>query len=72
MNFSPCYSQSPQLTDFIPPPSSKSGLKPVGNVNIVYGNLSSENSEDYVQKLKQNCTFMNSASEEDPQGLRNR
>ncbi len=32
------------------------------NVNIVYGNLESENSQDYVQKPQQNCTFMNSAS----------
>ncbi len=40
----PCYLQSPQLTDFTPPPPppSKSGLKLVCNVNIVYGNLKSE------------------------------
>ncbi len=31
-------------------------------VNIVYGNLKSENSQDYAQKPQQNCTFMNSAS----------
>ncbi len=34
----------------------------VCNVNIVYGNLKSENSEDYSQKPQRNCTFMNSAS----------
>jgi hypothetical protein len=66
-SFSPCYSnsQSPQLTDFTPspPPLSKSGLKLVCNVNIVYGNLNSENSQDYAQKPQRNCTFMNSASE---------
>jgi hypothetical protein len=34
-------SQSPLLTDFLPPPPplSNSGLKLVWNVNIVYGNL---------------------------------
>jgi hypothetical protein len=37
----------------------KSGLKPVCNV---YGNLKSENSQDYAQKPQRNCTFMNSAS----------
>ncbi len=37
-------------------------MKLVGNVNIVYGNLMSENSEDYAQKPQQNNLFMNSAS----------
>ncbi len=32
------------------------------NVNIVSGNLKSENSQDYAQKPPRNCTFMNSAS----------
>jgi hypothetical protein len=41
---------------------SKSGLKLVSNVNIVYGNLNSENSQDYAQKLQRNCKFMNLAS----------
>ncbi len=41
---------------------SKSGLKLVCKVNIVYGNLKSENSQDYAQKPQRNCTFMNSAS----------
>jgi hypothetical protein len=45
-----------------PPPPNKSGLKLVDNVNIVYGNLKSEYSQDYAQKHQQNCTFMNSAS----------
>ncbi len=45
-----------------PPPLSKSGLKLVCNVNFVYGNLKSENSQDYAQKPERNCTFMNSAS----------
>jgi hypothetical protein len=45
-----------------PPPPSKSGLKLVCNVNIVHGNLKTENSQDYAQKPQQNCTFMNSAS----------
>jgi hypothetical protein len=61
-SFPHCYS----LTDFTPPPPPptprKSGLKLVCNVNIVYGNLKSENSQDYVQKPQRNCTFMNSAS----------
>jgi len=38
-------------------------LKLVCNVNIVYGNLKSENPQDYAQKPQRNCTFMNSASE---------
>jgi hypothetical protein len=46
------------LTDFTP----KSGLKLVFNVNIVYGNLKSENSQNYGQKPQLNCTFLNSAS----------
>ncbi len=37
-------------------------LKLFCNVNIVYGNLKSENSQDYAQKPQRNCTFMNSAS----------
>jgi hypothetical protein len=44
------------------PPLSKSGLKLVCNVNFVYGNLKSENSQDYAQKLQRNCTFMSSVS----------
>jgi hypothetical protein len=38
------------------------GLKLVCNVNIVYGNLNTENCQDYAQKPQQNCTSMNSAS----------
>ncbi len=34
----------------------------VCNANIVYGNLKSENSQDYAQKPQRNCTFMNLAS----------
>ncbi len=45
-----------------PPPPRQSGLKLVCNVNIVYGNLKSENSQDYAKKPQRNCTFMNSAS----------
>ncbi len=59
------YSQSTRLPDLPPPPPhplSKSGLKLVCNVNIVYGNLKSENSQNYAQKSQRNCTFMNSAS----------
>jgi hypothetical protein len=41
---------------------SKSGLKLACIVNIVYGNLKSENSQDYTQKPQRHCTFMNSAS----------
>ncbi len=37
-------------------------LKLTCNVNIIYGNLKSENSQDYAQKPHQNCTFMNSTS----------
>jgi hypothetical protein len=63
--FPPCYSQSNLLKDFTPPPPLRnSGLKlvfMVFNVNIVYGNLKSESSQDYAQKPQRNCTFMNSA-----------
>ncbi len=45
-----------------PPHLSKSGVKLVCNVNIVYGNLKSENPQDYDQKPQRNCMFMNSAS----------
>ncbi len=64
-SFPPCYSQSPLLTYLIPPPPpslSKSGLKLVCNVNIVYGNLKSGKSQDYAQKPQLNCTSMNSTS----------
>jgi hypothetical protein len=47
-SFPPCYSQSPLLTDLPPLPPSKSGLKLVCNVNIVYGNLKPEDSQDYA------------------------
>ncbi len=55
-SFPPCYSQTP-------PALSKSCLKLLCNVNIVYGNLKSENSQDYAQKPQLNCTFMNSFSD---------
>jgi hypothetical protein len=47
-----------------PPPLSKSGLKLVCNIDIVYGNLKSENSQDNAQKPQRNCMFKNSASEQ--------
>ncbi len=43
--FPPCFSQSRFL--FL---RGKGGLKLVCNVNIVYGNFRSENSQDYGQK----------------------
>jgi hypothetical protein len=71
-SFPYCYSQSPPLTNSTnlrapppspaPPPPSKKGLEMVCNVNIAYGNLKSENSDDYAQKPQRSCTFMNSAS----------
>ncbi len=62
-SFPPCNSQSPLLTDFtLPSPLSKSGLKLVCKVNIVYRNHKSDNSQDYAQKPQRNCTFMNSVS----------
>jgi hypothetical protein len=52
-SFPPCYSESSLLTGFTPPhpppPLSKSGLKLVFNVNIVYRNLKYENFKDYAQ-----------------------
>ncbi len=49
---------------WIPPPAplSKSSLKLVCNVNIVYRILKSENSQDYARISQRNCTFMNSSS----------
>jgi hypothetical protein len=46
----------------LPPPPSKSGVKLVCNIKIVYGNLKSENSQDYAQKPQRNHTSMNPAS----------
>jgi len=36
----------------------------VCNVNILYGNLKSENSQDCAQNPQQNCMFMNSTSDD--------
>jgi hypothetical protein len=47
---------------YSPSSLSKSGLKLICNVNIVYGKLKSKISQDYAQKPKRNCTFMNSAT----------
>ncbi len=60
----PCCLQSTLLTGFTLTPFEKKWfeLKLVCNVNIVYGNLKSENSQDYAQKPQQNFMFMNSAS----------
>ncbi len=44
---------------FHPPFLSKIGLKLVCNVNNEYGNLKSENSQDYAQKRQHNCMFIN-------------
>ncbi len=56
-SFPPCYSHL--LVRILLPPL---GLKLACNVNIVYGNLKSENSQDHTHKPQRNCTFMNSAS----------
>ncbi len=50
------------LTDSPLPPFNKSGLKMVCSVDTVYGILKSENYQDYAQKTRRNCTFINSAS----------
>ncbi len=57
--------QSPLPADFTPPAPLESGLKLVCkcNVNIVFENLKSENSQDYAQKPERNFTVMNSASD---------
>ncbi len=46
----------------LPPPLEQKWFETGCNVNIVYGNLKSENSQDYAQKPQRNCAFMNSAS----------
>ncbi len=64
-SFPPYDSQSTLLTEFaliLPLPWAKIGLKLVCNENIAYGNLKSENSQDYDQQPRRNCTFMISAS----------
>jgi hypothetical protein len=54
--------QSTLLKGFLPPPLEQNWFETGCNVNIVYGNLKSENSQDYALKPQRNCTFMNSAS----------
>ncbi len=54
-----CTLWSPQQIGFTT--LSKNGIKLVCNVNIVYGNLKSENSQDNAQKQQPNCPFMNYA-----------
>jgi hypothetical protein len=44
------------MNNFTPPPPPPPGV----NVNVVYGNLKSENSQDYARKPQQNCSFMSS------------
>ncbi len=48
----------PLLTDFTPPLPEQSSLKLVCNVNIVYGNLKSENSQDFHQKTQRNWIWL--------------
>jgi hypothetical protein len=49
--------------DFTPPhPLEESGLILICNVNIVFGDLKFENSQDYAQKPQQMFMFMNSVS----------
>jgi len=48
--------------DFTPPPPLGKVFETGFNVNIVYGNLKHENSQDYSQKPQQNCMFMNLAT----------
>jgi hypothetical protein len=62
-SFPPRYSQSPLLTDLNPPSPSKGDFKLVCNLSILYGNLKSENSQDYAHaETSTKLTFMNSAS----------
>jgi hypothetical protein len=49
---------------YSPHPLSKSGLKLVCDVIVVYGNLKSENSQGYAPQPQRNCTFMNSSLEQ--------
>jgi hypothetical protein len=53
LGFLPCYSQSLLHGFYPPPPPSKSGLKLVCNVNIVYGNFKSENSQIMPRNLNE-------------------
>ncbi len=49
------------VTGFYSPPLPWAKVL-ICNVNIVSGNLKSENSQDYAYKAQRNCTFTNSAS----------
>ncbi len=51
----------PDFTSPLSHSPSKSGLKLLCNVNIVYVNRKSENSYDYAQNPQRNVTFMNLA-----------
>jgi hypothetical protein len=57
-SFPSSYSQSPLLTDFTSPTPWSEVVR-----NIAYGNLKSENSQDYAQKPQRNFTVMNSDSD---------
>jgi hypothetical protein len=50
------------IHSLLPPTPPPPRAKVVRDVNIVYGNLKSDKSQDYVQKPQRNCTFLNSAS----------
>ncbi len=62
-SFPTCYSQVTSTNRFYPPPSPREKVvwNWFVNVNIVYGNLKSENSPDYAHKPQRNCAFMKSA-----------
>ncbi len=62
--FSSLLFTSPLITDFtiFPPTLEQKQVETGFNVNIVYGNLKTENSPDYAHKPQRNCTFMNLAS----------
>jgi hypothetical protein len=57
------YSSSLLFTvTFTPTPLLQNWFETGCKVNIVYGNLKSENSQDYAQKPQRNSTFINLAS----------
>ncbi len=55
---------SEEFSSLLFPEPEQKGFETGLNVNIAYGNLKSENSQDYGQNPQRNCTFMNSASGE--------
>ncbi len=56
-SFPPCYSVTSANGFYSASPLRKSGLKLVYNLNMVYGNIKSENSQDNAQIPQRHFTY---------------